>query len=289
MSIASGPPIIFDPQRRAAMRGQAGYRNAQDLFLWQRIADELRDRLAIVSRDFKNALIIGPLSAWSETIMGDRTMQTDKVALHPSEQGHDTGLIDGEDTLPFEPNSYDLIITAGTLDSVNDLPGSLFQMRRCLRPDGLLLATMFGAGTLSTLKSVMLAAEQDQAQPHIHPQIELKLAADLLVRTGFTLPVADMDSVQIRYRDWRRLVADIRDMGVGNALAGSRRYLGKEYLAKLDAAWQERADAEGKVTEHFNLLHLSGWSPSPDQPKPAKRGSAAVSLASVIGKKGITL
>jgi NADH dehydrogenase [ubiquinone] 1 alpha subcomplex assembly factor 5 len=267
------------------MRGRAGRRDAQDLFLWQRIAEELRDRLDMVSRDFKDALIIGPLTKWSGTIMGDRDTQIDKVALHESERKEDAGLIEGEDRLPFDANCYDLIISAGTLDSVNDLPGALLQMRRCLRPDGLLLATIFGAGTLSTFKSIMLAAAHHQVQPHIHPQIELKLAADLLVRAGFALPVADIDAVEIRYRDWQRLVCDIRDMGVGNALAGSRAYLSREFLGRLDQAWQKRADAEGRVTEHFNLLHLSGWSPSPDQPKAAPRGSGTVSLASVIGKK----
>jgi NADH dehydrogenase [ubiquinone] 1 alpha subcomplex assembly factor 5 len=285
MSPPFAPPVIFSPQRRIALRGRAGYRKPADPFLWQRIADELRDRLEIVSRDFKDALIVGPLAAWSATIMGDRSLSIHKAALHDSETEENAILIEGEDRLPFAANSYDLIITAGTLDSVNDLPGALLQMRRSLRPDGLFLATIFGAGTLSVLKSIMLAADQHRVQSHIHPQIELKLAADLLVRAGFTLPVADMDEVRIRYRDWQRLISDIRDMGVGNALAGSRAYLGRDFPARLDHAWQARADDEGRVTEHFNLLHLSGWAPSPDQPKPAMRGSGQVSLAAVIGKK----
>lgn len=284
MTPQSGPPVIFDMRRRTAQRERAGTRNAPELFLWQRIADELQDRLDMVTRQFDDVLIIGPLAPWAKQILGNRTSRIHTAALCRSELQPGGVLIEAEDRMPFTTSSFDVIITAGTLDSVNDLPGALVQMRHFLRPDGLLLVTMFGAGTLATLKSMMLAAAADQVQPHIHPQIELKLAADLLVRAGFALPVADLDPVSIRYRDWRRLTADIRDMGIGNALTGQRHYLGKDFIARLDQAWHSRADDDGRMTEQFNLLHLSGWSPSPDQPKPAKRGSGTVSLISAIGK-----
>jgi NADH dehydrogenase [ubiquinone] 1 alpha subcomplex assembly factor 5 len=284
MSSQLGPSPIFDPRRRLALRGRAGRRTASDPFLWHRIADELHERLKLVSRDFNDVLIIGPLAAWCDDIMGDRRVRIHKAALCEAERCKGAILIESEDLLPFAAGSFDLIISAGTLDSVNDVPGALLQMRRCLRPDGLLLATLFGAGTLSTLKSVMLAAAFDQVQPHIHPQIELKLAADLLVRAGFALPVADLDTVQIRYQELPQLISDIRDMGIGNALVGPRTYLGRDFLQRLNQEWKSRMNDQGRVTEYFKLMHLSGWSPSPDQPKPARRGSGQVSLAAVFGQ-----
>ena len=171
-----------------------------------------------------------------------------------------------------------------TLDSVNDLPGALVQIRRVLKPDGLFLGHMFGAGSLALLKSILLEAEGDRAAPHIHPQIDLRSAADLLVRAGFKLPVADLDVTEVRYANWRSIVSDLRDAGIGNALAGPRRYLGKDIGARLDDAFAHRVDAQGRATEGFTHLYLSGWSPSADQPKPAKRGSGQVSLADFLSK-----
>lgn len=279
---------IFCNNRRAAYRNRAGYRAAMradpaDQFMWQHIADELRERLLAVTRDFERILIIGPLAQWAQHIIADRAATVTCAALCEAERGGSALVFDAEDRLPIAPESYDVIITAGTMDSVNDLPGALIQMRRSLRPDGLLLATLFGAGTLSTLKSVMMAAAPDMVQPHIHPQIDIRQAADLLHRTGFMIPVADVDTIDIAYRDWRRLVDDLRDMGVGNALLGSRRYLGRSFPAQLDKAWHAIADDNGRVRERFCLLHISGWAPSPDQPKPARRGSGTMSLAAALG------
>lgn len=265
----SPPSEIFDRKRRHALRERAGRRKG-DGFLWQSIADELADRLVDVSRDFRDVLILGPMAAYSTQILASRRVRITE------------GQIIGEDRLPFSPSSFDLIICAGTLDSVNDLPGALVQMRRCLRPDGLFLGHMFGAGTLASLKAALLDGEGARASPHIHPQIDLRSAADLLARAGFALPVADTDATIVRYRDWRTLVGDIRDMGLGNALAGPRSFLRRDIAARLDAVWKAKASPDGKLEERFVHIHLSGWSPSADQPKPAKRGSGSVSLASVI-------
>ncbi|MCP5990175.1 class I SAM-dependent methyltransferase, partial [Klebsiella pneumoniae] len=90
-----------------------------------------------------------------------------------------------EDALPFADDSFDLVIACGTLDSVNDLPGALILMRRVLRPDGLMLAAFAGAGSLSRLKAALLAAEGDRPGQHVHPQVDVRSAGDLLSRAGF--------------------------------------------------------------------------------------------------------
>jgi NADH dehydrogenase [ubiquinone] 1 alpha subcomplex assembly factor 5 len=289
----NAPPIIFCEQRKSALRNRAGQRAIQnagqsaahDQFLLHYIAEELHARLSMVSRDFAHVLIIGPIAAFADTIMHGRKAIVECAALSEAECSNGAILFSGDGHMPIAPDSYDLIITAATLDSANDVPGALIQMRRGLRPDGLFLGTLFGAGTLAALKSAMLAASDDQAQPHIHPQIEIRQAADLMQRTGFALPVADLDCVETYYSDWRRLVDDLRNIGVGNALAGPRRYLGRNFPAQLDRAWAQMADGSGRVLESFNLLHLSGWAPAPHQPKPAPRGSGTVSLASALKAK----
>jgi len=282
MTIDMTPPEIFDRKRRHALRERAAGR-AGDMFLWRQIADDIAERLSMVARDFSNILVVGPVGRWVNDVLPPKASVT-HGALSDGEAFGSTVQRVEEDRLPYPPEHFDLIIAAGTLDSVNDLPGALVQIRRVLKPDGLFLGHMFGAGSLALLKSILLEAEGDRAAPHIHPQIDLRSAADLLVRAGFKLPVADLDVTEVRYANWRSIVSDLRDAGIGNALAGPRRYLGKDIGARLDDAFAHRVDAQGRATEGFTHLYLSGWSPSADQPKPAKRGSGQVSLADFLSK-----
>jgi NADH dehydrogenase [ubiquinone] 1 alpha subcomplex assembly factor 5 len=239
-------------------------------FLMQHMADELAERLDCVSRDFGHALLIGPIAQCADRILGKRKMAITAAAMINEEQ------------LPYAPSEFDLIISAGTLDSVNDLPGALVQIRQCLQPDGLFLGTLFGAGSLTALKSAMLLADGDKPSAHIHPQIDLRMASELVTRAGFALPVCDLDSINVRYSSWRTLVRDLRDAGIGNALGGQRHYLGQDYRSRLDKIWQDMARGDDRVTETFNFLQISGWAPSANQPKPAARGSGAVSLAAIL-------
>jgi SAM-dependent methyltransferase len=266
------PPQIFDYRRRRAISERAVNRRNGEHFLWQMVAEDLADRLAFITRDFENGLFLGPLADRAESILGGKTASIE------------TQLYAEEDRLSHPPERFDLIVSGGMLDSVNDLPGALIQIRRALRPDGLFLGVMFGAGSLAALKRAMLGADGDHVSQHIHPQVELRAAADLLARAGFALPVADRNGTEVRYRDWRTLVADLRDAGIGNCLAGRRRFLGRRYGTLLDDSWRVMADADGKVGERFEFLHLSGWSPAPNQPKPAQRGSGQISLATLFDK-----
>jgi NADH dehydrogenase [ubiquinone] 1 alpha subcomplex assembly factor 5 len=275
------PPEIFDRRRRRALRERAGSRGG-DGFLWDYVASDLHERLNIVTRTFNRILLIGPIAAWQEWILPAASAEVHRAQLSSSEARPDIDFVIEEGRLCFDPASFDLVISAGTLDSVNDLPGALIQIRRILEPDGLFLGHMFGAGTLVSLKSILLAAEGNMAAPHIHPQIDLRSAADLLTRAGFALPVADQDIMSVIYRDWRSIVSDLRDAGIGNALAGPRRYLGRNYTTALDQAWRKNADDLGKVTEYFTHLYLSGWAPSSQQPRPARRGSGQISLAAFL-------
>jgi NADH dehydrogenase [ubiquinone] 1 alpha subcomplex assembly factor 5 len=193
-----------------------------------------------------------------------------------------------EDRLPFGDGAFDLVVSAGTLDSVNDLPGALILIRRSLRPDGLFLAAFAGAGSLPRLRGAMLAADSHSgaATPRIHPQIDVRAAGDLLARAGFALPVVDVEPVDVRFAGFGRLIRDLRGMAGGNLLGlRDTRPLGRAALAAAIAEWESHSDSDGKVTERFEILHLLGWAPSPDQPKPAKRGSATASLAEALKPK----
>jgi NADH dehydrogenase [ubiquinone] 1 alpha subcomplex assembly factor 5 len=187
-----------------------------------------------------------------------------------------------EDRLPFADGAFDLVVSAGALDTVNDLPGALLLIRRALRSDGLFLGAFLGAGSLPRLKRAMLAADSIEggASPRIHPQIDVRAAGDLLARAGFALPVVDAQPVDVRFSALLDLVRDLRAMAATNILAQrSRRPLGRHGLAAAIADFEE---GEERTTERFEILHLLGWAPSPDQPQPARRGSATVSLAQAL-------
>ena len=266
---AAAPPI-FDSKRRMAMRARAADRGAKRSFLLGHMADELSDRLAFVSRSFERVLIVGPVAALSARILGDRSASVTANIMADEEQ------------LPYPPASFDLIVSAGTLDSVNDLPGALIQLRRALVPDGLFLATLYGAGSLVTLKAAMLASDGNGTRAHIHPQIDLRAMSDMMTRAGFALPVCDIDRLELRYAGWRRLVDDLRDAGAGNMLAGARSF-DRGLPERLDRSWSIFAADDGRVSETMAFLQLSGWAPAPNQPKPAKRGSGQISLTELFG------
>ena len=192
------------------------------------------------------------------------------------------GAVQGdEDRLPFADASFDLVVSAGVLDQVNDVPGALALIRRVLRPDGLFLGAMVGAGSLATLRTALRAAEKDRPVARLHPQIDVRSAGDLLMRAGFALPVADAEPLNVRYGNLGRLFDDLRGMAGSNILV-DRQAMGRSTLARASAAFADGADPDGRVSERFEIIYLTGWAPSPDQPQPARRGSATASLAQAL-------
>jgi len=251
-------------RRDRAARGGAGY-------LLRHMADELLARLDLVTRPFADALDLGGFH------LGERLR----------ERGlHVTGFAGDEDRLPFAAASFDLIVSAGALDTVNDLPGTLIQIRRALRPDGVFLAAFLGAGSLPRLRRALRAAEAAEgrpAAPRIHPQIDVRAAGDLLTRAGFALPVADTERLDLRYAAFATLIEDLRGAAATNILAArDRAPFGRRGLAAAIADFEE----EGGTVERFEIVHLAGWAPAPGQPKAAPRGSGSVSLADALKPRG---
>lgn len=278
-------PDIFDRARRARHRDRMLPAFADHDFLYRAMLDELLDRLGDVQRDLPEVLLIGCPDGSAKAAleaMGKRVACADPGFLAAKSLG---GVQADEDALPFADDSFDLVIACGTLDSVNDLPGALILMRRVLRPDGLMLAAFAGAGSLSRLKAALLAAEGDRPGQHVHPQVDVRSAGDLLSRAGFAMPVADGDVLTIRYGDVVRLMHDLRGMGAGNALETRAPALTRDVLMRAAGHFAGAADPDGRTAEQMAIVYLSGWKPDPSQAAPAKRGSATVSLAAALKGK----
>ena len=278
-------PDIFDRSLRAKRRDRMMAHFAEHDFLYRAMLDELLDRLADVQRDLPEVLVIGCPDDSARTAletMGKKVICMDPAFTAARAQG---GVQAEEDALPFADDSFDLIIACGTLDSVNDLPGALILMRRILRPDGLLLAAFSGAGTLPRLRAALMAGEGDRPGQHIHPQVDVRAAGDLLSRAGFAMPVADGETLTVRYGDILRLMHDLRGMGAGNVLASHPPTLRRDTLMGASQYFAGAADMDGRTAEEMAILYLSGWKPDPSQAKPARRGSATMSLTDALKRK----
>ncbi len=274
-------PDIFDRDARRLRRDRAAANFAEHDFLRRAMVEGLLDRLSAVTRSFDDALELGAFDEGIPLAPHTRVTRSDPGARFAAMLG---GVQTDEDRLPFAEGSFDLVVSAGTLDSVGDLPGALTQIRRSLRPDGLFLAAFTGGNSLATLRRTLIEAEGDRPAARIHPQVDVRSAGDLLVRAGFALPVAVSETLTVRYGSLFTLLADLRGMAASNIMPG-RRPLRRDTITRAAEIFAAAADPDGKTAERFDILYLTGWAPAPSQPKPARRGSATTSLADALAKR----
>ncbi len=271
---------IFDRALRRRRRDRARSDYAGHDFLRQHMLEGIADRLAMVKRPFADVLDLGCFDAAFD-LPGARIARMDAGFGFARAAG---GVQGDEDRMPFADASFDLVVCAGVLDQVNDVPGALALARRVLRPDGLFLGAFLGAGTLTTLRSTMMAAEAERPAARFHPQIEVRAAGDLLTRAGFALQVADVETLTVRYAGLARLLGDLRGMAATSLLPGAPP-IGRATLAAAAAEFAERADPDGRTPERFEIVYLTGWAPDPSQPKAARPGSATASLAAALNAR----
>ena len=275
------PPEIFDRSLRRLRRDRAQPAYPAFDFLRAQMLDGIAERLDSVTRRFEDVLDLGCFDGAFVPPPGARITRIDPGAAFAGAAG---GVQADEDRPTFPDGSFDLIVSAGTLDTVSDLPGALALARRALRPDGLLLAAFTGGATLSTLRAALRAAEGDAPAARIHPQVDVRAGGDLLARAGFALPVADIETLSVRYGDLFGLIRDLRGMAATNLMPGTPP-LTRDTLARAAQAFAARADPDGRTAERFDIVYLTGWAPAETQPKPARRGSATASLADALRQR----
>lgn len=248
-------------------------------------AERLLDRLDDTTRRFTRALDLGGRGAVAPLLRarGIETVCADLSPRMAARHGGKLAVAADEETLPFAPASFDLVVASLSLHWANDLPGALIQLRLALKPDGLLLASLPALGTLGELRAAMTVAESDISggvTPRISPFPELRDCAGLLQRAGFALPVADLQDIRLLYADPLDLLRDLRAAGEGNAVALRDRRTPPRAL--FPAALAGVAPDGERMPATLRLAVMTGWAPGPDQPKPAARGSATISLAEAL-------
>jgi len=245
-------------------------------FLHLEVGERLLDRLDLVNREFLSVLDLGARNGALTRRLTQKSDHVWGVAAEPSSRvaapAPTPRVCADPELIPFGEASFDLVVSCLVLHWCADLPGTLVQLRRALKPDGLLLAAMLGGSTLVELRTALFdaeLAEEGGVSPRVSPTTELGDAAGLLQRAGFAMPVADSETITVSYPDLPALMRDLRGMGETNALAARRRFLGRATIARAGAIYAERfGDAEGRIPATFEVLFLTGWAPHPDHAKP---------------------
>jgi SAM-dependent methyltransferase len=278
------PPALFD-RALLARREVRALSLGAEVFLINRVLDELEERLGAVKRRFGDVVDVWtPTEELQIRLYRNLGVPIRRMAVL-SEWINEA--------LPLSPQSLDLAVSALALQFVNDLPGVLAQVRRALKPDGLLLAAMIGGDSLIELRQAFAAAEAEcegGVSPRVAPFADLRDVGALLQRAGFALPVTDVDRVVVRYANAFALMQDIRRMGAANVLIERRRTPSRRStLLRMAEIYAERfADADGRIRATFDIIWLSGWAPHASQQQPLKPGSAKASLAEAVKKAGGT-
>ena len=276
-AMASNPstaPMLFDRTLLRARLNRAR-RGGPVTFLLDRVAEDMEERLQAVTRNFSDVADIWTPGELLRKPVADRFKSIARIEP------------DDTETLPLPPESLDLAVSALAFQFVNDLPGVLAQIRRALRPDGLLLAAMLGGDTLTELRQSFAEAEAEcegGVSPRVAPFADLRDVGALLQRAGFALPVTDVDDVVVRYDNVFGLMADLRRMGATNIMIERRRTPTRmATMLRMSEIYAKRfSDPDGRIRATFDVVWLSGWAPHESQQKPLRPGSAKASLEAAV-------
>ena len=286
--MSTDPMRIFDRRLVRLRRERAAATVGRVFPVLDAAAERLLDRLDDTTHRFSRALDLGGRGVVASRLRArgigfvvsmDLSGSMAALSGRPAVAGD-------EEWLPFAPESFDLVVANLSLHWVNDLPGALVQIRRCLRPDGLFLASLPGLRTLGPLREALAAVEAELrggVSPRVSPFPELRDMAGLLQRAGFALPVADVEDLPVAYRTPVALLQDLRDAGEANAvLARDSRVPPRALLPLALTRLAEGAGPDG-IAPGLQLLTVTGWAPHESQSKPARPGSAGVRLADALG------
>jgi SAM-dependent methyltransferase len=287
------PIRVFDRRATRLHRARAARQPRAADFLIVEAAERLLDRLDDMARRFPLALDLGCRDGVLARTLDDRggietLVHADSSLAYLRQAPAPQRLVAEAEALPFKPGSFDLVLSNLDLHWTNDLPGALLQLRQALRPDGLLLASLFGGETLAELRQVLMEAElaeEGGVSPRVSPFADLRDLGALLQRAGFALPVIDSDTIEVSYPDALALMRDLRAMGEANAVAERRRSFSRRATLAHAAALYARqfGRADGRIPARFQIITLTAWAPHESQQRPLRPGSAKMRLSDALG------
>jgi SAM-dependent methyltransferase len=290
--------LIFDRKRKRLQRQRAAKQPEGYRFLIHEAALRLADRLEDITRQFPVTVLLGNHGDVIAPLLPEKAgihylLHCDNIAIEPPANFSSPEILavcGDEEILPFAEDSCDAVIALFNLHWVNDLPGTLVQIRRILKPDGLFLAIFPGGDTLKELRQAVTQAAiqlETGLTPRVSPFVDVRDAGMLLQRAGFALPVVDSETLTVSYSDAFKLMDDLRGMGESNALLKQQKsFTRREMLITIAEEYQQAfRDEKERITATFELITLTAWKPHTSQQKSAPRGSGQVSLNQVLTEK----
>lgn len=246
----SVPRIFSHTRRQARFLRALGRQQSSDpaTFVFDDMVEDIVERLDFTRADPGSALMMGDVTGQLAPALRSRGFDVESVGPH-----------DFDEEQPY-PRTYRYVLSLGLLDTLNDLPGALMHVRHALEPGGMMIAQCLGAGTLPAMREAVQVADGERTHARIHPQIDRPAASGLMSRAGFTKQVVDSRTLRARYGDFNRLVADLRDQGLGGILADAPPAFTRSSWARAQAGFESLKEPDGKVSETFEILSLTGWS-----------------------------
>ena len=286
-------PILFDQMLIRQHRQRAAPKYSDFAFLKDAAVARLADRLELMRRDFDLCLDIGAHDGRLAQYFAKLGKIGHMVHADPAEKfaiaakQHGPSVVHPLDNLPYRPEAFDAVFSCLSLHWIDDLPGLIMQAGRLLKPDGLLLFSLFGGNSLTELKQALAEAEQDITggfSPRCAPMADIRDIGGLLSRAGLALPVADSDRLTVNYPHMFKLMSDLRGMGEQNALFSRLKTpTRRQVFMRAAEIYQQRfGRAGGQIPASFEIVTLTGWAPHESQQKPLRPGTALHRLASVL-------
>ncbi len=280
---------IFDQNALFQHRKRAKKEFKLHDFMIQEVAGRLSERLEETNRNFDTAIGI----CWQNRILREichRANNIDKLIVYnncKTKNSDKNQIIAEPELFPIAPKSIDLFVSLLEWHWINDLPGVLSQSLSALKSDGLILGAMFGGNTLTELRTVLIEAEmitKGGVTPRIPPFVDVETLGNLLLRIGFTLPVIDIDTINVTYPNAFKLMHEIRGMGETNCLTKrSKKFTRRDILYRAAELYNDKyGTSDGRINATFQVIFFTAWAPHHSQPKPKKRGSGKYSLESAI-------
>ncbi|KAI6778791.1 methyltransferase [Emericellopsis cladophorae] len=199
-------------------------------------------------------------------------------------------VLEDEETLPYEPESFDLVMSNLSMHWINDLPGTLTQINNILKPDCPFIGAMLGGDTLFELRTSLQLAEQERRggmSPRVSPLADVRDVGGLLQKAGFKMLTVDVDDIVVDYPDTFTLMQDLQAMGESNVILGREMGpISRDLLLANEAIYRElHGNEDGTLPATFRIIYMIGWHESPDQAKPLPRGSGDLNLKDILEQK----
>ncbi|KAI1910724.1 hypothetical protein LOZ12_002745 [Ophidiomyces ophidiicola] len=287
-------------------------------YIRDEIASRLSERLLDIKRNFNNVLDLGanscniaraltipyvnpdlPDAPPSEPI-ANRVSKLTCVDESPSLLYRDESLqfnseisitrevIPNLENLPYEPNTFDAVLSSLSMHWINDLPSVLAQVNSILKPDSPFIAAMPGGDTLFELRSSLQLADLERrggVSPHVSPLADVKDIGGLLNKAGFKLLTVDVEDLIVDYPHTFALMSDLQAMGENNAIKHREiAPMSRDVLLANEAIYRalNKEDGQQGIPATFRFIFMIGWKEGEGQSKPLERGSGQVNLKDVL-------